>query len=279
MRIKIYSNIQTYNKILTKAGTNNTNFTARIPDNYYDLAYSDKGRNGSLPDEFILETRLKKLGKRIEDTVVYDLGAGQGRNAIPIAQKGYKTYACEINDYGYFDILNQRSKLAREGKIKASNLVLVSQNILDRFDIPQKADFAFMSHITQHFNVDELQDVLNNISESMVSGGEVVFDALLRTDKNYKLYDSLYRHRQETQRENIQTYGAGSFWEEEIIEAAKTAGFKVVQKEPFNETKAISYTRQGPWGEHWWNFGYIAGFPANLIHKPVKLTWIVLKKL
>lgn len=279
MSIRIYSNIPTYNKVQAKSGKNNVRFAARIPDNDYDRAYSGKDGNGCYPDEFITETRLKKLDKRIEDTVVYDLGAGQGRNSVSIALKGYKTYACEINDYGFYDIFKLRNKLARNGKIKSSNLVVVPQNILDKFQMPEKADFAFMSHITQHLNLDELQTALSHISESMVAGGELVFDVLLRTDKDYKFYDNLYHQRQDTKHENIERYGAASFWESDIIKAAETAGFKFVQKEPFNEKRAIRYTKQGPWGGRWWNFAYLAGFPANCIHKPVKLTWLVFKKL
>lgn len=234
------------------------------------LGYSDKykehkNHNGKFPDGFVLdrlESHLQAPG------VVMDLGAGQGRNTIPVAQKNYKVFAYEVNPEGREVIKNNAVKTR-----VSQNIEIIDKNILDDLKMEKKVDFAYMSHISQHFNSMELEQVLKNVAKSIKNGGEFVFDALVRTNEKYKNYDKVplaFRRFFF----DLEDYGAASFWKTDIQKAAQNAGLKIVEEAPFSETfKRARYETQNLWG------GYkIIDFLRCIPHKPVKLTWFVLRK-
>jgi len=175
----------------------------------------EKTLNGNAPDEYIL-SRLSQISKG-ESKTVFDFGAGQGRNTIPVAQKGHIVHAIEINHDGLCDINNN----AHNKSVK-NNVKTVHQNILDSFELTTKDDFAYMSHISQHFNKEELEQVLSNVHNVLKNGGEFVFDALVRTRKNYKKYDKLpHCLTSGYALEDPEDYGSASFKREDIRPVAK----------------------------------------------------------
>lgn len=256
---------------------NNSNiaFKARFPSNkdiYLEQYEMDKSYNGKAPDSFVL-SRIKAIQQSIpkKDILVVDLGAGQGRNTVPIAQIGCDVYALELSQEGRNNIFYNARKKGVSHRILISN-----ENILDPIRSARNADFAFMSHVSQHFNVAELQQTFKSISSVIRTGGEFVMDALVRTRSDYKKYDKaplglvFYNKRL-----NMERYGAASFKREDILDAAKKAGLSFIEESPFSETaaKRASYERQNLWGG-FSIFDFLTGLPR----KPVTLKWFVFKK-
>ena len=246
------------------------NFGKRLNDTEYSQVYRKHNKlNGLVPDEFILSA-LSKQSQEGEKTV-FDFGAGQGRNTIPVARNGHTVHALEINYDGLCWIRN----LAFQENLK-NKVVAIHQNILDPIKSEKKADFAYMAHISQHFDKEELQDVFNNVVNVLKTDGEFAFDALVRTKENYKKYDKLPRNiRINCGAFTPEEYGSASFWKEDIFAAAKKAGLKIIKEERFAEKAKhrAPYEKQNLWG------GFrILEYLSGIGHRPVKLTWFVLKK-
>lgn len=241
--------------------------------NLYTEQYAmHRFHNGKAPDEFVL-SRIKAIQQRVprDELLVVDLGAGQGRNTIPLAKAGCNVCAYELSDEGRYDIMY------RAYREKVDQRIIVSgENILDPIRIGRKADFAFMSHVSQHFNTAEIQQAFRNVSDVIKVGGEFVFDALIRTRESYKKYDKVpLGLRLYDKRLNLETYGAASYKREDILDAAKKAGLSFIEELPFveNIAKRASYEKQNLWG------GFkVLDFLMGLPRKPVVLKWFVFKK-
>lgn len=249
------------------------NFKSRLQGNEYHMSYSlDYNHNGKKPDKFIL-SRLQMLSKNPEETVVIDLGAGQGRNSIPIAKKGFNLYSCEICELG-------RNIIAKEAKSKyvRKNITILNHNILDKLRIGENVDFVFMSHVSQHFKINELKQVFKNVAEVMKEDGEFVFDFLERMKANYKNYDKFPKALKRACRDGSNTMdeiGAASFIREDVIQAAKDAGLKLVKEAPSSKyiLGKSKYEKQNIWG------GFnILDFLCGIQRRPVKLKWFVFRK-
>lgn len=220
-------------------------FGARMaPEDYSSNYVKYKNYNGSEPDTFVLN-RLNQVHK---PAVVFDLGAGQGRNTIPIAKQGYNVYAYEISPVGRECI-----------KAKATNnrvldkVIPVGCNILDNISVGGKADFVFMSHISQHLNIEELKTVFKNVYDNLKVGGEFILDAMTTQIQGLT---SMYSGKMP------EICGEARFDENELFHAAKDAGFTAVIKKPFDERGQGRPGYEIPW----------------LRDKNFKLNWFVLKK-
>jgi len=251
---------------ITNVKNNYTYFRARLDDVAYSDSYKPhENYNGVSPDEFI----VSRLRSRPAALNVLDIGAGQGRNTIPIAQIGHHVTAMEINPKGR-ECIGQRAI----DKNVTKNVSILYANILDKVLLESKADFAFMSHVSQHFNLQELSKVLANISENLKIGGEFVFDALIRRSKKYDGYESLPKALSRKY-ESLEDIGAASFTEEDILNISEDAHLKMDLKAPFGE---ISAGRAAYENESLWGGSNLFGTHLGIRRKPVKLTWFVFKK-
>ena len=250
--------------IINNNNNKTPNFGIRIDESLYNTYRWYRNYNGIYPDRFVL-SRLPQKSSQTESPHILDLGAGQGRNAICIAENGYHVSAVEINTMGLEQMNDEAIRRHMEERLSVFKF-----NLLDSPLPAKNIDFAFMSHISQHFSIQELQTVLKNVKVALKTGKDFVFDALVRTDKEYKEYDGLLPNGVDIQRD-----GAASFYEEDIINAARSEGFQVVDISPFKESglRRAKYEKQNSWGGT--NLLYdIFGYKR----KPVKLKWFVLRK-
>lgn len=220
-------------------------FRARMASEDYSPNYSKYANyNGSEPDIFVLN-RLNQVRK---PAIVFDLGAGQGRNTIPIAKQGYSVYAYEISSVGRDCI-----------KTKAINnrvldkVIPVGCNILDNVSVGGEADFMFMSHISQHLNIEELRTVFKNAYDNLKVGGEFILDAITTQIQGLA---SMYAGKMP------EICGEARYDENELVQTAKDVGFMSVIKKPFVERGQGRPGYEIPW----------------LRDKNFKLNWFVLKK-
>jgi len=207
-------------------------FGMRIPKDGYDDYRVIANYNGRGPDKFILE-RLKGISHGL----VCDFGAGQGRNTIPVAQLGHDVVAIEINDEGK-KCIKQAAKKANV----ANRVMVLDVNLLDDFFLGKnKADFIFMSHISQHFNIDELKKVMANAVVNLKKGGEFVFDALIKKDVSKIPLQ---------EKSNVKEFfGTANFAQNNILEAAQKVGLSFSDEVLFAEKDAgrADYETQKDW--------------------------------
>lgn len=251
---------------LTKS---NVSFGAKLDESDYASKYTGcRNYNGYLPDEFVL-SRLKAQPKAPE--VIFDLGAGQGRNAIPIAQMGYnKIYACEINGQGRQCIKDKASEQHIGNRIKTLKLNVLDDNLSFR----EKANFAFMSHVSQHFSTDDLKKFFKNISKNIVNGGELVFDAFVR--KDLSIVDTVFKQLFLAGKKS-ELMGNASFEEGEIVKSAKEAGFKLELVSPFEENGDRRAFYEKAWADAC-DFTNKIKNSDGACKKPLELMWFVFRK-
>lgn len=230
--------------------SNKVNFGIKVDKEDYTSHYrKNKNYNGKEPDRFILEKLDAQSNK---PKVVFDLGAGQGRNSIPIAKKGYSVFAYEINPEGQNCIKNR----ARYHHV-ADKVTIVDTNLLEDISRDSKADFAFMSHVAQHLNLEELKKIMENIYKNIRKGSEFVFDAL-STEKPIDITQLPESHL-------LEIMGNSRFQESDLFKAAKEIGFDYIFEVPFTE---IGHNR-ARYERHLMNPRWHEGFQLN---------WFVLRK-
>lgn len=239
------------NTVLNK----NIPFGVRLQDNTYDKDFKEEPLwHGVLPDEFIIK-KLKENFPNPDGIEVLDIGAGNGRNAIPIAQKGYHVTASEICDAGKELIKN---KVAQK---RLTNVSISSLDILSLLGYKiEKFNFALMSHVAQHFNLEDINRALYNTNKMLKENGIFIFDALIRNKGNENRPYSEIKERM----------GNADFKEVDILEAAKKQGFDTLEITDYAESKEghARYIDSFRWGRD----------SEPIFNEPVTLKWIVLKK-
>ena len=243
----------------------------------YDKHYIDPDYNGNKNDTYILEklTTLLPIKKTLSDKfksiipikknynygkLVLDLGAGDGRNSIPIAKAGYNVTSVELSDNGR-SIINQKvKKNGLQNNITTKKIDILSDTNLNL----KEHDFAIMTHVSQHFNEKELDKVFSNISNCLKPGGYFIFDALIRK-KDYVNKSFC---------DKAEASGFVNFDQTFVENLAKQHNFKLVEppcdynEEPNVRKTKVDYINSPLWGNA----------PYNLYNLNVKLKWFVLRK-
>jgi len=203
-------------------------FKADIDNERYNMAYMlthadlNDRINGRAYDKFLLDTAKKHIPARSK---VLDIGAGEGRNTLEFAKKGYKVTAFEISDVG-LGLIEKIASIEIPGKAK--NITTKNGSILSSYNETDKFDMAYMAHVSQHFNIDELDEVFKKMNKSLNNNGIFVFDA----NTQEKGIETVKRYSPEGEEED----GVASYDEKQIIETAERNGFELIEKEPFNES-------------------------------------------
>jgi len=170
-----------------------------------------------------------------------------------------------------FEICKGGCKLIerRSKKIGLSNVKVSQDNILKN-PFSEKFDAAVMTHVSQHFTTEELDVAFKNISESLNSGGILIFDALV--DKKKSIRPNTWQDVE----------SAWCHFPMDTIEGlAKKHGFNVKEVSDFDEKRS---SRGGYYHEEWGYEGVrsrleqLNPFRKTSVVRPVKLKWIVLEK-
>ena len=241
-------------------------FGVRVNPDFY--VYDKFGTNGKLPDEFIIN-KIKEFTPDPKNAKILDVGAGDGRNAIPIAKIGYNVTALEIIPAARNIIHNLAIKEGIENKISFLNI-----NILDDWKINEKYDLIYMSHVSQHLNTVELTTFFKNANKVLKKDGIIIFDALLVKKENVDDVD-FNNSKNIKIIEKLEKDGNAFFDKQDIINEAKNNGFELDQIELFNETGRERARYEKEWC-------HPNTFSSTLLtkdfYKNLSLNWFVLKK-
>jgi len=249
-------------------GIDQTSF-GRIKPQLYDKIYElTKYHNGYEPDSKIINV-IKDTFISPAKTKIADIGAGDGRNALPLAHLCYNIDAFEISKSGR-EIIKDKAK-------DIKNLKVSEKDILDT-PFKKAYDAIFMSHVTQHFKDTDMVKIFQNISDGLKQGGLFIFDALL--DKpNVSLYGDealifLKKHNFDIDKLSVDDalLGQSHFKKTFIEEISKKNNLNILSIEDFNERPESFgdyYKENEEWG---------MGRPSLLVRN-VDLKWLTLKKV
>lgn len=262
--------------IATRNSSKKVSFSAMRTPQAYNTKYQHYGSNGIASDEFVTN-KIKEFFPNPKNTNCLDIGAGDGRNCIPIAKLGYNVTAYELSDAG-------RGCMAVTKKKNAlNNLSLIKQDILiaDKNIIEgKKYDVAYMSHVSQHFSEKEMEVASKNIFDKLKDGGMFIFDALISNEKSPKNTLSeniMFNNHSNGQlfNEDDLVHGNNGFYKNSLIDGLKAIGFKLIDIQNYDELKKsrAPYLNSPEWG------GPTAVCQGKIIHtRPVILKWLVFKK-
>ena len=162
-----------------------------------------------------------------------DIGAGTGRIAIPILEKGIKTWCVEPSP----EMLNQLiSKL--DEKPELSRLSVLVRADAGTFKFKRKFKFAFMSGVFDHFLSDEEREkTLSNIYDHLEDNGLLVFDVFVGLMRNSPLKPAGI-HKIDSK--EIQRFVSSKIMEDKTIKV--TLIFKIYEDNKLmEEIEQISY--------------------------------------
>ncbi len=131
--------------------------------------WDEKYRGVEFKPDQEASTILKKYIRLLPKGRALDIAAGEGRNAVFLAEHGFEVEAVDISGVA----LNRARKLARERRVKIRTVVAD----LDRYPIPRDlfdliVDFDFLDHA-----------LISRIKRGLKKGGMVVFESYLVEQK------------------------------------------------------------------------------------------------
>ncbi|HSA07553.1 MAG TPA: methyltransferase domain-containing protein [Candidatus Gastranaerophilales bacterium] len=234
------------------------NFRGISNSENYNICYIDsRPYNGAAPDQKILSTITENFPDPKNVSIV-DIAAGEGRNTIPLAQKGYNLLALELCSVG-------RDEIRKKADFNRFENINISGHDITKQPLNSKNDAFIMSHLTQHLNSEEMNSAFANISKSIKPKGILLFDSLI----NYG--EPLFKNTKVDQEE-----GCCRFTMSEIKEMAEKNGFKLKEIVPYEETGAsrAKYIDQRRWGGP----GMHESDRFRHARRPVYLKWFLFEK-
>ncbi len=128
---------------------------------YYDKAYTENPAmfGHGRPEIFVLEAAgmISPNGKVIE------LGAGQGRNALALAEKGFQVTAVDISKVGV-DTMNNKAK-----DLGLSNFRAVTGDSIEA--LQGEYDLVVSTFMLQHLSKEDAEKLIAKIKEHTKIGG------------------------------------------------------------------------------------------------------------
>jgi SAM-dependent methyltransferase len=220
---------------------------------------------GSLPDAKLMAV-ARTLGPPAEIPVL-DVGAGTGRNTLPMARAGHPTVALELAP-ALADLL--REDLARE----KLDVPVVAGNILDEtLELPLAPyGLAVVAEVVPHLrNADELRRVFTRLAGVLRPGGTLLVSAFLTKD-GY--------HPDQAEREMAQVLWSAFFTREEL--SAATAGLPL---ERISDESVLEFEQANLAPEAWppttWFVSWASGADAFDLWEgraPIELRWLVFRR-
>lgn len=222
---------------------------------------------GAHPDAKVMSTAAS-LGEP-KDVPVLDIGAGTGRNTLPLARAGYPADAVELTP-SLAAIL--RGEVEKEGlKVR----VFEGDALAGGMDLPERHyKLVFLSEvIASHIRTnDQLQALFEGAADSLAPGGLLLFNAFLPVE-GYKP-DPLAR-------ELSQVFWCNLFTRGDITTAMQGLPFDLVSDESTHDYEQEHQPKEG-WPPTGWFVDWSRGqdlYDVPPGRAPMELRWLVYRRL
>lgn len=202
------------------------------------------------------------------DVFVLELGAGTGRNALPLARAGHSVDAVELAP-SLADILRQVAE-----KEAASVRVITGDGLDPALDLPQNHYklVVLAEVVASHFrDVDQVRRLFESASKWLAPGGLLVFSAFLSTG-GYKPED--------VARELSEVFWCVIFTRREFKDAAAGLPLSLLTDESVYEYEKKNLPKEA-WPPTGWFSEWARGqdlFDVAPEKSPLELRWLVYRK-
>jgi SAM-dependent methyltransferase len=224
---------------------------------------------GSHPDTKLLEV-AKSLGSphQINKINILDIGAGTGRNTLPLARLGYGVDALEMTPIFAEQI--EAAAQAEQLSVRVYNADILSPLVRMA---PAYYSLAVAAEVVSHFrDADQLRLLLAKMCDGLHSGGIFLFNTFLCID-GYEP-DQLTREMSEVNWSTIFTY-------EDIAYAMHDLPLELLEEIPvYDYEKANLPAEAWPptgWFDNWANGRDLFWLPDQ--KPPMELRWLVCRRL
>jgi len=220
---------------------------------------------GRLPDAKVVAL-ASELGDP-KSTPVLDIGAGNGRNSVPLARLGHPTTAVEPVEV----MANEIRRVAGEEKLP---LEVIQRSIFSP-DIPGKKGhykLAIVAEVTSHFqHAADMRTLFDKLADALAPGGLALVSAFLTTD-GYK--------PDEMARQVSQVLWSTMYTRAELQFIAQELAFERVSDESVYdyEKEHLPADAWPPtsWFEAWTQGGDVFALPAG--KPPIELRWLAYRR-
>lgn len=200
------------------------------------------------------------------DCPVLDVGAGTGRNALPLARCGHPVDAVEIS--GQFAAL-LRDDAARE---QLSIRVLQRDVFATRADLRRDYGLILLSEVVSDFrSVEQLQRMFALAADCLIPGGQLVFNVFV-PQEGYE--------PDAAARELGQQLYTSLFSRSEIVDAASGLPLVLVADDPVFEYEQ-QHLPAGAWPPTGWYADWVSGldvFDVQRGQSPISMRWLVYRR-
>lgn len=220
---------------------------------------------GAHPDAMVMDV-ARGLGAA-EQVAVLDLGAGTGRNAIPLAKAGHPVTAVEEAPA----MLEQLRATAARQQVTVEAL---EANFLEGgFTLREAAyDLVIVSEVVSHFrSTAELRRMLRLVASGLKPGGTLLFNAFLA-------HESYTPDR--AAREASQAVWASLFTRKELAEAAEGLPFERIGDESVHDYEK-QHLPADAWPPTGWFVSWATGqdvFNLLGLKAPMELRWLTWRR-
>jgi SAM-dependent methyltransferase len=220
---------------------------------------------GKHPDTKVMDL-ARSLGAPA-DVPVLDIGAGTGRNTLPLARAGFPAEAVELSP----DLANiLKNDAAKEGL----DVTLYQGDVLgEKLELPTgRYRLVILCEVVSHFRANsELRRLFERTSELLAPGGLLAFSVFLPV--------SGYQP-DELARELAQVFWCSLFTRDDLKEASAGLGFSLLSEESVFEYEKKSLP-EADWPPTGWFEEWTRGldlFRLSVGKAPIDMRWVVYRK-
>lgn len=221
---------------------------------------------GAHPDAKIMDA-ARSLGAPAEVPIL-DIGAGTGRNTLPLAREGFPIDAIELTG-SLAEILRQEVE-----KEKLAVRVYEGDALAGSVELPERHyKLVFLSEvIASHIRtVDQVRAIFDGAAEALATGGLLVFNAFLAHEG--------YRP-DAAARELSQVFWCNLFTRSELAAAMQGLPFELVADESTHDYEHAHQPADG-WPPTGWFVNWSKGldlFDMPLGEAPLELRWLTFRR-
>jgi SAM-dependent methyltransferase len=221
---------------------------------------------GSHPDAKVMSV-VSQINQDPGTTPILDVGAGTGRNTLPLGRLGYLVHAVELTPAFVQQI---------QASVNAEGLpiVVTEGNILDPMVRMRPAHYklAIVSEVISHFrDADQLRLLLAKMSDVIRSGGLLLFNTFLAVD-GYEPDQAV--------REMSEIAWSSVFTKADLKSAMEGLPLEIVSDEPVFEFEKEHLPAEA-WPPTGWFINWSTGrdlFPIANGKPPMELRWLLCKR-
>lgn len=197
---------------------------------------------------------------------VLDIGAGTGRNALPLARRGHPVDVVEMTPK-FAEII--RTEVAREGlRVR----VIERDVFATTSDLRQDYQMILLSEVVPEFRTTrELRSLFELANQCLAPGGRLVFNAFL-SNPGYELTASA--------RELGEQMYTSIFTQQEMFTAAAGLPLKLTSDDSVYEYEKANLP-DGAWPPTGWYGNWVSGmdvFDVPREQSPIEMRWLVYQK-